>query len=101
MILRRRCRLALSNHVGHCTLMTKAVLDFTPSLIINLLQFGIDVALLFQQALDVANSALGLRPSAFVIPGTGTPWRKLTGATWLCRPDLDKRLAIALQLRPP
>lgn len=66
MILRRRCRLALSNHVGHCTLMTKAVLDFTPSLIINLLQFGIDVALLFQQALDVANSALGLRPSAFV-----------------------------------
>ena len=45
--------------------MAKAFFDLSPSLIIDLLEFSCDTALLLEQTFDVANLALGLPQSQY------------------------------------
>ena len=60
VLLGRSCGLALSDHVGHGTFVAEAMFDFAARLIIKLAELGSNVALLLQQAVQLADLTLGL-----------------------------------------
>ena len=61
MVFWRCGRFALSDHVRNGVLVTKTFFNFSAGLVVDLLKFSRDTALLLEQALDVTDLAFGLQ----------------------------------------